>query len=291
LCRRLRGEGLLFLDGGLEIELERQGYRTHSDLWTAQALIDGQRALRAAHEAFAEAGAEIITSASYQLDDEQLGRLGFDAELSRELWAGAWRAARATKAPWAALSLGPRGAGLGSGAEYHGDYGGIGRASLQAFQARRLDRALEVGADLIALETIPRRDEVEVLLAELARRPSLRAWLSLQTPDGKRLPDGSDLAEIGSLADDCPQLLALGVNCCPWEIVGGALDRLAAKTQLPLLAYPNSSQIWRAGSWRGRPSLPGRADLEGWRDRGLRLLGGCCRVGAQELRTLRQLIE
>ena len=64
-------------------------------------------------------------------------------------------------------SVGPYGASLADGSEYHGHYD-IPLAELRAWHRPRIDRLAEAGVDLLALETVPCLVEAEALLAELA---------------------------------------------------------------------------------------------------------------------------
>lgn len=72
--QRLAQKNPIILDGGLATELENQGITLDSTLWSAQLLIDNPEAIYSAHKAFLDAGAEIITTASYQATLEKLYR-------------------------------------------------------------------------------------------------------------------------------------------------------------------------------------------------------------------------
>src|SRR4051812_44882891 len=58
--------GPVVLDGGLSTELEARGHDVSSALWSARLLRDDPGAIVAAHAAFAAAGAQVATTASYQ---------------------------------------------------------------------------------------------------------------------------------------------------------------------------------------------------------------------------------
>ena len=58
--------GPVLLDGGLSTELEARGHDVGSALWSARLLRDDPAAIVAAHAAFAAAGAQVATTASYQ---------------------------------------------------------------------------------------------------------------------------------------------------------------------------------------------------------------------------------
>src|SRR3954454_7112531 len=64
---------VVVLDGGLATELERRGADLSSALWSARLLRDDPGEIVEVHRAFVEAGAEVVTSASYQASFEGLG--------------------------------------------------------------------------------------------------------------------------------------------------------------------------------------------------------------------------
>ena len=163
----------MLLDGGLSTALEEQGHDLSDHLWSARLLIDRPAAIRAAHEAFAAAGAQVAITASYQASAEGLARAGIDPGSAAQLIATSVELARGCGV--VAGSVGPYGAMLANGAEYTGDYGTVGRAELRAFHAPRILALVGAGADCLALETVPRIDEAEVLV-ELA--DGVPAWLS-----------------------------------------------------------------------------------------------------------------
>jgi homocysteine S-methyltransferase len=145
------------------------------------------------------------------------------------------------------------------------------------------------GADVLACETVPCLAEAEALVAELDRLGH-PGWLSLTTVPG---PDGEPLTRLGepaaegfALAGSCPAVLAVGVNCTDPAGVGPAV-RLAAGAGKPVLAYPNSGEGWDAGrrAWTGRRTGTW-SDLDDWVAAGARLVGGCCRVGPEEIAEL-----
>src|SRR5690348_9666215 len=68
----------LVLDGGLSTELERRGHDISGRLWSARLLKDAPEAVVEVHAAFLRAGAQVITTASYQATPEGFARAGFD---------------------------------------------------------------------------------------------------------------------------------------------------------------------------------------------------------------------
>src|SRR4051794_6497156 len=273
------------LDGGLSTLLEARGHDLSSDLWSARLLRDDPDAIVAAHREFFAAGAQVATSASYQASFEGFARLGLGpdraADLMRLAVTLAGRA-RDESAPggWVAASVGPYGAYLADGSEYRGDYD-LDVAALRAFHRPRLDVLGTAGADVLAVETIPCLAEVEALCAELAGT-GLMAWLSLSA-DRDRTRAGEPLAQAWAMAAEVDEIVAVGVNCCVPSDVSTAL----AAASGPLVAYPNSGQGWDAvrRAWTGESAFDPGA-VESWLDAGARLVGGCCRVGPDDITAL-----
>ncbi|SNS51313.1 homocysteine S-methyltransferase [Geodermatophilus pulveris] len=282
--------GPVLLDGGLATELEAQGHDLSSALWSARLLRDDPEAVVAAHAAFAAAGAQVATTASYQVS---VGRLTA-AEARRLVVRSVHLAECGAPQAWIAGSVGPYGAALADGSEYTGDYAdAVGVAGLREWHRPRMQWLAEAGADVLACETVPAAAEAEALLEE-ADGLGLPVWLSLTTVvDGDgvvRTRRGEPAAEVFAMARGVEAVLAVGVNCTDPAGVPAAMAAAAAAGK-PVVVYPNSGERWDAAArrWTGAPGLsPGEA--HGWLDAGARLLGGCCRVGPASIAGLAHAI-
>lgn len=285
----------LVLDGGLATQLERSGHDLSGSLWSAAVLRSEPAAITAAHTAFFDAGAEVATTATYQLTPLSLRRAGVDPADFRTLAHRAVDAARAARDAaghgWVVGSVGPYGASLANGAEYTGDYGlGRGRDAIRGLREHhrpRLEALLEIGVDALACETIPTLVEVEALVSELASlAPEVPVWFCVTpAPAGTHTRTGEPLAEVTHAVAGLPAAFAVGVNCCPPGDVSPALQRLdPAASGLCGVAYPNSGELWDAAArrWRGAASWPTGA-VEQWHAAGARLVGGCCRVFPEQI--------
>ena len=278
--------GPIVLDGGTL--LEARGHDLSSSLWSARLLIEDPQAIRRAHAEFFDAGARVAISSSYQLshtglDAAGLGRSQADAMLARSVHLA--REARDEAgldpgAAWIAASVGPYGATLADGSEYTGDYG-LGVAELRAWHRPRLRALAAAGPDVIAVETVPSLAELEALCRELDGL-GIPAWVSVTIADGG-LRSGESLAEAFAVAASVPEVVAVGVNCCDAADVSGALEVVAA-TGRPGIAYPNSGEQWHADSreWSGTASAIATGAAS-WVAGGARLVGGCCRVGPDQI--------
>lgn len=299
------GDRALVLDGGLSTELERRGHDISGQLWSARLLLDAPDAVVDVHRAFLDAGADIVTTASYQASPQGFARAGIDADLGEQLIRRSVELARraVTESGRAATdagsgrvalvagSVGPYGAMLANGSEYTGDYGpDVDLAVLRAFHRPRLELLVEAGADLLAVETLPSLVEVEAVLAELDRLGH-PAWVSLTTvttPDGavvtrRNEPAAAAFAQAGAVK----AVRAVGVNCTEPAGVGAAVELAARESGLPAAVYPNSGEGWDAvaRAWTPTPPTGGLllGDVTGWVASGARVVGGCCRVGPEQI--------
>jgi homocysteine S-methyltransferase len=297
--------GPVLLDGGLSTELEARGHDVGSALWSARLLRDDPSAIVAAHAAFAAAGAQVATTASYQASVDGFAAAGVDPSEARRLIARSVQLARrGAPGAWVAGSVGPYGAYLADGSEYTGDYtapgwtgraaGGLTVAELRAFHRPRMAALAEAGADVLACETVPAAAEAEALLAE-AEDLGVPVWLSLTTvvaADGSvRTRRGEPAAEVFAMAAGVAQVVAVGVNCTDPDGVRPAVSAAAA-SGTPVVVYPNSGDRWDAAArrWTG----PGRFDPAGvraWVEAGARLVGGCCRVGPEQITALSRALS
>lgn len=256
------------LDGGLGTLLEARGNDVTSELWSARVLRDDPGEVRAAHAAFADAGAEVAITASYQLG---FGGSIPDAEIDALLRRSVSLAREAADVVVAA-SVGPIGALRADGSEYTGDYG-LTVEEVRRTHRRRLHVLADAGADLLAVETIPSPLEVEALALELADL-GVAAFVSVSADSTGFAAPGSRAAALRTAAS-VPGVIAVGVNCCAPETVPPALAEVVG---VPLVAYPNTGERWDAATrtWRGA-AAPLAAAVPAWTEAGARLVGGCCR--------------
>lgn len=267
-------EDVVLLDGGLGTELEAAGCDVTGALWSGQLLLGDPGAVAAAHRRFFAAGAQVATTASYQLSFEGLAAVGVDRagteELLRRSVTVAATARSASPNPertWVAASVGPYGAALADGSEYRGDYG-LSVAALRAWHRPRLTVLAETvsaggglagaGADVLALETIPCLAEVEALLAEIDGS-GVPCWLSVTCASPTTTRAGEPVAEVFAMARDVAEVIAVGVNCVPPALLrstSAAPSLVATAAQVsgkPVVVYPNSGEEWDAVArgWRG----------------------------------------
>jgi len=288
------------LDGGVGSELDARGFDVSSPLWSAEAILRQPEALRALHRDYLDAGAQCITTASYQASVDGLRARGMSpGEIETVFQASVELACSARDEfmqdnpdadfrPLVAASVGPYGAYLADGSEYRGNYG-VSDDRLREFHRQRLHWLDHSAADLIACETIPDMQEARVL-SQLLATVSTPAWISFCCQDAQRLHDGNSLRSVLELFRDRQQVFALGVNCCSPLLLESMIDNIAGTGIGKLIVvYPNSGQQYDAASkhWDGADDLrQWSRQAERWYRAGARMIGGCCGVGPDKIREL-----
>ena len=295
----------LILDGGLATQLEAQGCDIGNELWSASLLQSNPEQIVTATRAYLEAGAECIATASYQASREGFAAQGIsasDADERMYLSVDLARQARdeylrenpdAGLMPLLAASLGPYGAMLHDGSEYRGNYG-VSAQTLRDFHAPRLALFDRWDADVLALETIPSRLEAEVL-AELLATCSTPAWISFSCRDGAHVVDGTPLETVAALFADHPIVAAIGINCTPPQFAAELIARLRdAAPAKAAMAYPNSGETYHVedNSWSGTVTPGDCAEAaRDWVAAGAKIVGGCCRMGPEHIRAIRDALR
>ncbi len=290
--------GVRVLDGGMATELEQLGASIDGPLWSAHVLEDAPEKILAVHRAYIAAGADVIETASYQVSRMGYAEVGLaperaDSALLRSVELARTAAAEASpRRVLVAASLGPYGAALHNGAEYHGNYD-CTHADLVQFHRERI--AVLAGAppaqapDLLAFETIPSLEEALAIGEALAPWPGLTAWFSFTCRDSAHVAHGELLADCARAVAVFPQTAAIGVNCTRPSLILDLIAELRSATDLPILLFPNSGEEWNAQSrsWTGGsdPTDFGRS-ASCWFAAGAQIIGGCCRTRPEHIRQI-----
>jgi homocysteine S-methyltransferase len=287
----------VLLDGGMSNALAARGNDVSGTLWTARLLRDAPQEVTAVHRAYYEAGAQVATTASYQASVPGFVAAGATKAEAESLIRSSVALARRVRDElaqdglprWVAASVGPYGAALADGSEYHGRYG-VSRATLREFHLPRLELLASAGPDFLALETVPDVEEAAVLV-ELVDEVAVPAWVTFSCT-GRRRRAGQPLAEAFGVAASGRTVFATGVNCCAPADVLPALAVAADTTDLPAVAYPNGGATWDASGrrWTGGITFD-PADGSRWVAAGAVYVGGCCEVGPQDIAALADVVR
>lgn len=283
---------VVVIDGALATELERHGADLNHRLWSARLLRDEPERIGAVHRAYLAAGAQILITASYQATIPGFVEAGYsEADAIAAIRCSvtlacaardAWVAAHPTAGyrPLVAGSVGPYGAYTADGGEYRGQYG-LSVTDLMAFHQPRIALLVAAGVDLIACETIPDVAEIEALARCLAVYPHIASWISVSCGDAATTWAGQSMQQVAACLAAHPHVSAVGVNCTAPEYVEALVADLHRATDLPIVVYPNSGEVYDPTSktWSGTADTADYvAAARRWVAAGASIVGGCCRT-------------
>ena len=278
-------QDIVILDGSMSRLLEEQGLEINHRLWTALALVEQPEAIYQVHKQYFDAGANVAITASYQATVKSFEDVGYSEkqaiayiELSVTLAKKAKQDSKGGQAKWIAGSIGPYGAYLSDGSEYTGAYQ-ISDYELKDFHEERIKALIASGVDVLAIETIPRLDELRVILNIIAVI-NFPVWVSISLKDTAHLANGDSLPDFQQLVEQDQNVIAYGINCVSPQLVAPVIENLSVAATKPLVAYPNSGAIFDAvtKTWSEEISVEQvfSTDARCWHQKGAKLIGGCC---------------
>ena len=295
---------MIILDGGLGRELQAMGAPFRQPEWSALALIEGPEFVRAAHDAFLKAGADVVTTNSYAVVPFHIGEDLF-ATRGKELLRLSGKLARvaandAGRPVRVAASVPPM---FGS---YQPDKFDLNAASEMMYLFR--DQLIDY-ADLFLAETLSSVAEAELFL-KLFSKSDLPVWLSVTINDvdvsiGKpQLRSGESLASILAICDKLnPE--ALLFNCSQPEVMEDAIlmaSKHFAGYNAPLIGvYANAFLLadeYYGGANESIYEL--RKDItpeayadyaQSWVVAGASIVGGCCGVSPAHIQCLKERLK
>lgn len=248
---------VFLLDGGISTHLESKlsDPFAHRELWSSSLLLTpaGRDAILKAHRDFLSAGADIISTVTYQahymplpgketdtsrlrLEDSKVDNMLIDGiRLAKEaIKQHQERNGASKQGTYVAASIGSLGGSLADGSEYTGNFG-LSVGEIESFHTRKFKLLAGEHPDSVAFETIPCIEECEAILNVLKRQmppdgfrtgrdaPNMppACWLSFACSDEEHLNDGSNLRDalglVEKLDPEAKLLPALGVNCCSFK--------------------------------------------------------------------------
>lgn len=303
--RFLENQSFVVLDGAMATELEALGANLNDPLWSAKVLIESPGLIKAVHIRYLEAGADVITTASYQATYIGFAKKGLSRGAADRLFRESVQLAAVARSefwgneqnrkdrvfPLIAASIGPYGAFLADGSEYRGNY------NLSLLELREWHRpqvkilAEQPDIDLLLFETIPSLLEAQAIISLMNDYPTIAYALSFSCKDGLHISQGEKLLEAVLLASTVDQITAIGINCTAPQFIKPLLNSIPGSSRKPIMVYPNSGEVWDAHDhcWRLPKNLVKISDqVDSWYQNGARIIGGCCRTTPDQIAEMRK---
>jgi len=284
------------LDGAIGTEILRRNVT-----WADHQLANQPEVVRGIHEDYIRAGADVISTNSFQLcrralynhfrDDahrRHIGARDLEERAGKLLAASVHLAVEARERAAAQHSVAVAAAvttlewcfrpDLAPPPEQaQTEYGEI-------FQVMK-----DAGADLVLLETVNSIGEARAAL-ETAKSLGLPCWVSFVCDEQGLLFTGETLAAAAAALEPLGAD-ALLLNCAPPDDITAGLQALAPHTRVPFGAYPHIGRF-DPPEWLFTDEYPPAryGQVAGrWKKLGARILGGCCGTTPDHIAALRAL--
>ena len=292
---------MIILDGGLGRELKAMGAPFRQPEWSALALMEGPDFVRAAHDAFIEAGADTITTNSYAIVPFHIGEAAFQNRAGELLdLAGQLAKSAADASPHAVQVAGGVPPMFGS---YQPGKFDAGRANVMMGLFRQ---HLAPYVDVFMAETHSSIAEALCFLDAFADcgKP---VWLSVTLEDAEpvagqpMLRSGELLADLLSALDNNMPAAVL-FNCSQPEVMDDAVREVvmhvadhAEPPQIGVLAnaFPLMKKDYKGANeslheLRGDITPQAYADFaQKWAASGAGMIGGCCGISPEHLKMIK----
>ena len=293
----LRGETVL-LDGAMGTELQTRGVPMNEHAWSGTALLSHPEIVREIHEDYLRAGAEVIITNTFSTGRRALEQAGVGADMkkinrdavalataARDTLADGPVAIAGSMCPWIDINT----------TEQYKD--ALDKKTIRAEFQEQADILAEAGVDLIALEMCS-HPVTTPLIVEAASATGLPVWLGLScrrdAASGALVgfdhpfPDFEELLDI--LCTDNIGVVNIMHSLVPDTMAG--IESLANVWSGPFGAYPESGNFvppnWQFVDIISPEDLV--AEARSWMNTGAQFIGGCCGLGVEHIRALRQIV-
>ncbi len=289
---KLESGKTIILDGGTGTDIQRRGAPMSGDTWCAEANHTHPHIVRAVHDDYVRAGADIITANTFATSALSFNCYKRDADVIAFDQIAVMQARDAAKGHAVAVA--------GSVSTMRPVVTGSDRTDLSVnwtreearplFQ-RKIDNLKQCGVDFIMMEMM-RDTDYSLYASEVAVESGLPVWICISV---ERREDG-ELSGFGRsdqlLRDVAPALArlkpdAMAIMHTSPEDTASAIDILRQSWSGPIAAYPESG-YFKSPDWVFTSVTP--VDLvsycHNWQNQGVSIFGGCCGIGPDHITAL-----
>lgn len=284
--RELVGDGRVHVfDGAMGTLLYGRG--VFVNVCYDQLNLDRPDLIRALHDEYVAAGAEILESNTFGANPVKLSSYGLEGR-TEEINVRAVTLAReaAGDRVRVAGAMGPLGVRIEP-------WGPTSLGEAEAHFGRQVDGLLEGGADGFVLETFADQTELECAIRAVRARTDLPVVAQMTIGQDGTTSYGTEpsrvVASLEELGAD-----VVGLNCSVGPAVMlDALEDMADATSLPLAAQPNAGLPRTVGDRKIYLASPEYMARYARRmiDVGVRFVGGCCGTTPEHVRALREAVQ
>ena len=285
------------LDGSMSFPMEHLGYNLKNKLWTGMALISDPDIIKNIHKDYINAGADYISTSTYQVSYDRLKNMGYQSseikkvfQKSVDLVKEAIKESGSKKEIKIVGSFGPFASYDPNASEYVGEYNSTDD-EIKNFHLNNINIIEETDLDIILYETIPCLREIKVL-SKVLSQTNKEIWISITCNENIEFRDGSSFKEACKIISQIEQITTLGINCFSPLLFEKALKELKKYSNKKTLVYPNSGEKYNPKDkyWSGKNEF-NNLMIKNWLSLSPDIIGGCCRVGYNNIKKMREEID
>jgi len=289
---KMLDDQVVIIDGATGTELQRRGVPMDEVAWSGAAVLSHPNIVRAVHEDYMRAGAEVIIANTFGSTRQMLEPAGFGEHVetvNRRAVELALEARENVGDPSVAVagSISAMPPGFDREAYFSPE------AELASYR-EAIGIQAEAGADLIALEMMEDTEHA-ALAMQAAVESKLPVWLGVsckQTDDGRIIGFGREDTTLAKVLDVLVPMGPSVVNIMHTNahVIPAALAILRERWDGPTGVYPESGYFTKP-NWNFVDVIPPDElvdEAKSWLESGVRLLGGCCGTGPEHVSALKQ---
>ena len=285
------------LDGSMSYPLELDGYNLNNRLWTGDALINNPELIKKIHKGYINSGADYLLTSTYQISYNILREKGINSEKIKEVFQksldlakNAIMESKTKKVIKIVASLGPYASYKKNASEYVGIYDSTDD-EIYNFHFNNLNVIKEIDYEIVLYETIPCLREIKIL-SKIFDKLNKEIWVSMTCDENIDFRDGSSILEACKILSKFNHITTIGLNCFSPLYVKEAFQMLKNNTKKKIIIYPNSGEIYNPEEkiWTGNKLYDDKM-IKKWLSLSPDIIGGCCRVGYDNIKKMRQEID
>ncbi len=291
--QRLDQGKIIILDGGIGAELEKNGANMDKDLWCGKCSVDNPELVKKVHENYIDAGADVITTNTYGTTPISMKHYGYDNLIEEYNKKSVQIAKDASKNKNVAVA--------GSVSTF-GSFYKLGlKAMIPGFK-EQIKILSEEGVDLIILEAMSSQADIVETIIECSSNINLPVWLSISCvmeDKNKKVMLGyndtvdsdTHIYESFEVAIKNFSKLHKGpilIAHSDINVTGHAVKTAKNNFNGVLGVYPNRG-YYEKPHWKFVDNMSPEDYLNearSWVENGVKIIGGCCGVGVEEIKAI-----
>ena len=291
--QRLDQGKIIILDGGIGAELEKNGANMDKDLWCGKCSVDNPELVKKVHENYIDAGADVITTNTYGTTPISMKHYGYDNLIEEYNKKSVQIAKDASKNKNVAVA--------GSVSTF-GSFYKLGlKAMIPGFK-EQIKILSEEGVDLIILEAMSSQADIVETIIECSSNINLPVWLSISCvieDKNKKVMLGyndtvdsdTHIYESFEVAIKNFSKLHKGpilIAHSDINVTGHAVKTAKNNFDGVLGVYPNRG-YYEKPHWKFVDNMTPEDYLNearSWVENGVKIIGGCCGVGVEEIKAI-----